>query len=156
MSFTSCSSCAQCCDSHPAYCDGFARENYTGRPGSMTAHHSGEKLWSRFFGHSSFAQYSIVSNASVVNAKDLVHDDQELQLFAPLGCGFQTGMGAIQNTASASSADTVMILGLGAVGMGALMVKYTFSESPLCLSVKLTLSIRADREDPKLQRNCCR
>ncbi|KAE8135285.1 hypothetical protein BDV38DRAFT_252936 [Aspergillus pseudotamarii] len=45
----------------------------------------------------------------------------ELKLFAPLGCGFQTGMGAILNTSNAGPDDIVMILGLGAVGMGALM-----------------------------------
>jgi len=45
----------------------------------------------QFFGQSSFANLSIVRECSVVNAKELVHDKKELQLFAPLGCGIQTG-----------------------------------------------------------------
>lgn len=89
----------------------------------MSVHDSSEQLWSRFFGQSSFAQYSIVSEASGINARELLHDDRELELFSPLGCGFQTGMGVIQNTTRAGPADAVMILGLGAVGMGALMVR---------------------------------
>jgi Zn-dependent alcohol dehydrogenase len=63
-----------------------------------------------------------------VKVKELLHHDDELKLFSPLGCGFQTGMGAIQNIASAGLDDIVMIQGLGAVGMGALMVRVTFCQ----------------------------
>jgi Zn-dependent alcohol dehydrogenase len=88
----------------------------------MSIHGTGEDVFSKFFGQSSFARHSIVSEASVVNVKDLLHNHDELKLFAPLGCGFQTGMGAILNYSDAGPEGTVMILGLGAVGMGALMV----------------------------------
>ncbi|THC92794.1 hypothetical protein EYZ11_007723 [Aspergillus tanneri] len=108
-------------DSHPAYCETFAQQNYLGCQGSMTVQKTGEVVWSRFFGQSSFAQVSVVSEASVVNARELLHQAHELDLFAPLGCGFQTGMGAVQNIACAGPNDVVMILGLGAVGLGALM-----------------------------------
>jgi Zn-dependent alcohol dehydrogenase len=83
-----------------------------------------EEVWSQFFGQSSFAQYSTVKEASVVNAKDLIRDISELKLFAPLGCGFQTGSGAILNITQAGPDDVVMITGLGAVGMGALLVSW--------------------------------
>lgn len=121
LSFYSCSSCSQCQSSHPAYCDAFAKENYVGHQRLNTVLPNGEQLWSGFFGQSSFAQHSIVRKASLVNARELLHED-ELKLFAALGCGFQTGMGAIQNTTAAMPADIVMVIGLGAVGMGALMV----------------------------------
>ncbi|KAJ5903090.1 Alcohol dehydrogenase superfamily zinc-type [Penicillium tannophilum] len=121
LSFHACSSCEQCKNGHPAYCNSFAQENYAGRGQLMSVRESGEGLWTRFFGQSSFAHYSVVSEASIVNAKELVRHDHELELFAPLGCGFQTGMGAVQNIAMAGTAETVMIIGLGAVGMGALM-----------------------------------
>jgi Zn-dependent alcohol dehydrogenase len=88
----------------------------------MSINGSGEDVWSRFFGQSSFARHSVVSEASVVNVKNLLRDENELKLFAPLGCGFQTGMGAILNYSNAGPDNAVMILGLGAVGMGALMV----------------------------------
>jgi Zn-dependent alcohol dehydrogenase len=134
LSFHACSSCEQCKDGHPAYCDEFAQENYVGRERSMSVRKTGEGVWTRFFGQSSCAQYNIVSEASVVNAKDLLCHDRELELFAPLGCGFQTGMGAIQNIAVAGISDTVMIIGMGAVGMGALMVRFSvFPFQPLKL-----------------------
>lgn len=122
LSFYSCTSCWQCENSHPAYCKAFAQENYVGRQQFVSSHDSIELLWSSFFGQSSFAQYTNVRRSSIVKVKELLHNDHELQLFAPLGCGFQTGMGAIRNVTRAGPEDIVMILGLGAVGMGALMV----------------------------------
>ena len=49
------------------------------------------EMGGRFFGQSSFANFSVVSEKSVVNANNLIKSKEELQLFAPLGCGIQTG-----------------------------------------------------------------
>ena len=68
-----------------------------------------------FFGQSSFANVSIVKQCSVVNAKGLVKDKKELQLFAPLACGIQTGSGTVINCAQATPKDVVCIMGLGGV-----------------------------------------
>ncbi|KAF7621470.1 hypothetical protein AFLA_011771 [Aspergillus flavus NRRL3357] len=121
LSYYSCSSCASCQSAHPAYCEAFAGENYVGRQGGMKISKNGEEPWSKYFGQSSFARHSLASEISVVNVKDMIKSEDELKLFAPLGCGFQTGMGAILNSSNAGPDDVVMILGLGAVGMGALM-----------------------------------
>jgi Zn-dependent alcohol dehydrogenase len=67
-----------------------------------------------FFGQSSFANFSIVKQISLVNVKGLVKDKRELQLFAPLGCGIQTGAGTVLN-------DVICIMGLGGVGLAAIM-----------------------------------
>lgn len=123
LSFYSCSSCWQCKNSHPAYCTSFAQANYVGEQQFVSARDRAELLGSSFFGQSSFAEYTIVKYSSIVKVKELLHHDEELKLFSPLGCGFQTGMGAIQNITSAGPDDIVMIQGLGAVGMGALMVR---------------------------------
>ncbi|KAJ5813759.1 alcohol dehydrogenase [Penicillium pulvis] len=120
LSFSSCSACIQCQESHPAYCDTFAYRNYVGHDKSMSMDPE-KKIWSQFFGQSSFAKHSIVNKSSVVNAKDLINDLDELKLFAPLGCGFQTGMGVIQNITMAMPNDTVLVTGLGAVGMGSVL-----------------------------------
>lgn len=123
LSFYACGACEQCRDKHPSYCDSFATENYIGRTGHVTCTGGeGEEVHARFFGQSSFARYSVVDRASVVNAKPLIKDESELSLFAPLGCGFQTGMGAIENVARPGLDDAVVVLGLGSVGVAALMV----------------------------------
>jgi hypothetical protein len=59
---------------------------------------------------------------SLVNLKDIVKDKENLELFASLGCGFKTGTRTITNLAAATEADEVAILGLGGVGLAAIMV----------------------------------
>lgn len=53
--------------------------------------------------------------------KDLVKDKKDLQLFAPLGCGIQTGSGTVINAAQATEKDVILIMGLGGVGLSAVM-----------------------------------
>ncbi|KAL4808181.1 chaperonin 10-like protein [Aspergillus unguis] len=131
LSFYSCGKCDHCDAKHPSYCDDFAKENFVGRKGHVTSlstgantegdNKSGEEISARFFGQSSFAKYSIVDKSSIVNAKTLIENEEELRLFAPLGCGFQTGMGAIENIAKPGPDDAVVIIGLGGVGLASLM-----------------------------------
>lgn len=55
----------------------------------------------------------------------LLDDDDDLKMFAPLGCGIQTGAGTITEVAHAKPSDKVAVIGLGAVGQAAVMVCYT-------------------------------
>lgn len=75
----------------------------------------------RFFGQSSFARHTIVSSKSVVNVSPLNLSVEELRLLAPLGCGLQTGAGTVQNVAKAGPQDFIAIIGLGGVGLAAVM-----------------------------------
>lgn len=47
--------------------------------------------------------------------------NEELKLFAPLGCGLLTGAGAAVNVGGVKSSDEVVVIGVGGVGLGALM-----------------------------------
>lgn len=126
LSFASCSSCQICTSGHPSHCVKAMELCFLGKkifspasssaPSTVTAEIQGS-----FFGQSSFASLSVVSESSVVNAKDLIKTPEELQLFAPLGCGIQTGSGAIYNVAECSPTDTVAIMGVGGVGLSGIM-----------------------------------
>lgn len=94
----------------------------------MKTQNGQEDIWGRFFGQSSFARFTVVAESSVVNIRDFLRSEDELRIFAPLGCGFQTGMGAVENIAVAGPNDTILIVGMGAVGLGALMVCFNMSE----------------------------
>ncbi|KAL4933837.1 uncharacterized protein BDV17DRAFT_286645 [Aspergillus undulatus] len=119
LSYYSCSICAQCKSSKPSFCTPFNKENHVGRKrSSMAIKENKEEIWSRFFGQSSFAEYTLVAEASVLKLTGLLESDEELNLFAPLGCG---GMGALAKVADAGTDDVVLVLGVGAVGMAALM-----------------------------------
>lgn len=61
---------------------------------------------------------------SVVNVTGLVKDREELKLLAPLGCGVQTGSGTVLRVAKATKEDSVAVLGLGGVGLSAVMVSH--------------------------------
>jgi Zn-dependent alcohol dehydrogenase len=82
-------------------------------------------LGGQYFGQSSFARLTVVNISSVVKVSELL-SPEELSKFAPFGCGFQTGAGAIVNIAKAVPQDTVAVYGCGGVGLAAIMV----SDSP--------------------------
>ncbi|TVY42567.1 Aryl-alcohol dehydrogenase [Lachnellula subtilissima] len=120
LSFQSCSICKNCKANHPSYCQQFQAMNLGGEQGvfEMT---SGSKASGAFFGQSSFSSYAIVKESSTVKVTELVNNEEELKLFAPMGCGFQTGIGTVENLTAAGSQDTIVIIGLGGVGLTAIM-----------------------------------
>ncbi|KAJ0423303.1 chaperonin 10-like protein [Aspergillus carlsbadensis] len=135
MSFSACKSCEPCARGHPAHCFNFnainfevVPENFVFRvPISESQSTQAQKdssapdIYGKFFGQSSFASVSIVQEDSIVNVSGLVSSREDLALLSPLGCGIQTGSGAIINAASASSKDRVVVIGLGGVGLSAVM-----------------------------------
>lgn len=80
-----------------------------------------------FFGQSSFASTSLVRQCCIVNVTGLVRDREELKMLAPLGCGLQTGAGTVLRVAKATGEDSVAVLGLGGVGLAAVMVSHARS-----------------------------
>lgn len=123
LSFAFCKSCASCTAGYHSHCNTFNDMNFGTQPNVFGAKDdaSNPTIPGAFFGQSSFASLSIVRECSVVNASSLVSSKQELQLLAPLGCGVQTGAGSVINAAQASEKDIVCVLGLGGVGLSAIM-----------------------------------
>lgn len=120
LSYTYCGSCDLCTDDIPTYCQKFAEENIACLD-KVWKGEQGHEVGGKFFGQSSFASLSMVDEKSVVNVKGLVDDDEMLKKCSPLGCGLMTGSGAVVNTAAAKPSDVVLVTGLGAVGLGAIM-----------------------------------
>ncbi|KAM3520639.1 hypothetical protein NHJ13051_002760 [Beauveria bassiana] len=75
----------------------------------------------RFFGQSSLARHSVVSDKCVINVSGLGLSKDDLKLLAPLGCGLQTGSGTIVNVAKAGPGDYVTVAGMGGVGLAAVI-----------------------------------
>lgn len=69
-------------------------------------------------GVSAFATHAVVSRTSVVP----VPSDVPPEIAALLGCAVLTGGGAVRNVAQPMPGDTVAVVGLGGVGMAALLV----------------------------------
>ncbi|MFC5213683.1 NAD(P)-dependent alcohol dehydrogenase [Streptomyces coerulescens] len=120
LSFTSCGGCRDCRGGHPAYCASWLPLNLIGgrrADGTGTVSRAGEELGGHFFGQSSFAERALADERSLVK----VDPDVPLASIAPLGCGVQTGVGAVWNVLKPVTGGTVVVLGAGAVGLSAVM-----------------------------------
>ncbi|PNS14604.1 hypothetical protein CAC42_2661 [Sphaceloma murrayae] len=120
MSYSYCSDCEQCKSGHVPYCEKILPLNFGGERAdgsSALSATDGGKLYGHFFGQSCFAQLAVVHKSSLVK----VPQDVPLSLFAPLGCGVQTGAGAILNSLNVQPGSTVAVFGVGSVGLSAIM-----------------------------------
>jgi NAD(P)H-dependent FMN reductase len=92
---------------------------FTGtRPdGSPRARQNGRPVRAPFFGQSSFATHSLVTERNIVP----VPADAPLRYLAGFTCGVQTGAGAILNAMPVRPGSRVAIWGAGAVGLAAVM-----------------------------------
>jgi aryl-alcohol dehydrogenase len=114
-----CGKCEQCVLGKTPYCDQVVPVTFTGtRPdGTPRAYSNGRPVRASFFGQSSFATHSLVTERNIVP----VPRDAPLRYLAGFTCGVQTGAGAILNAMPVNSASRVAIWGTGAVGLAAVM-----------------------------------
>ncbi|KAJ8119046.1 hypothetical protein OPT61_g95 [Boeremia exigua] len=122
LSFDYCSKddCRGCEDDTPGYCNEFHVRNLFNEADVYQVD-NGKSAGGLFFGQSSFSSTALVKGTSVVNVEQLVKDEEELKLFAPMGCGYQTGAAAVTELANVGKKDAVVVYGLGGVGMSAVM-----------------------------------
>ena len=119
LSYNSCGLCASCMSGAPGYCADFGAYNFGGRrpDGSSALRAGDEVVSSHFFGQSSFASHAVVAARSVVK----VPTDVPLEILGPLGCGIQTGAGAVLNSLDPPAGSSIAIFGAGAVGDAAIL-----------------------------------
>jgi aryl-alcohol dehydrogenase len=119
ISFNSCQECPQCAKGQPAYCHAFLEYNFGGvrADGSSGLASAGTKLGANFFGQSSLATHALAHERNVVK----LPPGTPVELVGPLGCGIQTGAGAVMNSLDVQPGSTVVVAGAGAVGLSAVM-----------------------------------
>jgi aryl-alcohol dehydrogenase len=121
LTVASCGVCRNCRSGHPSYCLDSYAQNFAGGRGFGTdtslTDADGHEINSHFFGQSSFATHVNAARRSVVK----VRDDVPLELLGPLGCGVQTGAGAVLNVLRPGPGDSIAVFGTGAVGMSAIL-----------------------------------
>ncbi|MDR5733915.1 NAD(P)-dependent alcohol dehydrogenase [Caballeronia sp. LZ025] len=119
MHYDSCGACPSCIEHAPAYCHHFFKFNFSGLRGDGTAtlQASHSPAFANFFGQSSFANFSLCRERNVVK----VAHDLPLDVLAPIGCGIQTGAGAVLNALKVKVGDSLAVFGAGSVGLAAVM-----------------------------------
>jgi aryl-alcohol dehydrogenase len=117
LSFRSCRACANCRRGLVGYCDDTLMLNYMGfrMDGSTTLFRESGPVYGSFFGQSSLAGHAIAYADNCV----VVDPTIDLSLLAPFGCGFQTGAGTVLNLLQPAADDSLVVYGVGAVGLAA-------------------------------------
>lgn len=114
-----CGDCAGCATGGRLPCERGSAANNAGTllGGAERIHRAGQPVF-HHLGVSAFASHAVVNQASVVR----VDPDVPAEVAALLGCAVLTGGGAVINAARPEAGDTVIIVGLGGVGMAAAIV----------------------------------
>ena len=119
LGFSSCGHCPRCDEHLPSYCREFVPRNYAGvrLDGTSPISRDGAPVTAVFFGQSSFASHAIADRRNVVK----VDAGDDLAIMGPLGCGLQTGAGAILRSLDCPAGSTLAVFGGGPVGLAAVM-----------------------------------
>ncbi|MDR2147581.1 MAG: NAD(P)-dependent alcohol dehydrogenase [Tannerella sp.] len=120
MSFPSCGHCEYCQKDHPYACDNLNTLFFDGtyNDGTKRFSQDGTDI-SSFFGQGSFADHVIIDARNAVKAD--VDSDEDLANLCSLGCGVQTGAGAVLNWIKPEKGASMVVFGCGGVGMSAIM-----------------------------------
>ncbi|MBV8664133.1 MAG: zinc-dependent alcohol dehydrogenase family protein [Hyphomicrobiales bacterium] len=114
----SCGHCSPCMEGRPALCEPGAQHNTAGdllTDGRRLRR--GDTVVNHHLGVSGFAEYATVSRYSLVK----VGDEEPLDIAALMGCAVLTGAGAVFNTGDVHPGGTCAVVGLGGVGLAALL-----------------------------------
>ncbi len=152
----SCGHCSPCAEGRPALCEpgGAANGQGTLLSGARRLRWHGEPVH-HHIGVSAFAERAVLSRRSLVR----IDKDIPFEIAALFGCAVLTGVGAVINTAGVRAGESVAIVGLGGVGLAALMgaraagaarvVALDLSPEKLALARELGATDAFDAADPQ-------
>ncbi len=121
LSYRSCGECINCKRDEPSHCINILASNFAGvrSDGSTSLSQGGNVVHGFFFGQSSFSEYAIAHASNTVKVPEGV--TVPLETLGPLGCGIQTGAGAVINSLNIKPGSSLIVFGCGSVGMAAIM-----------------------------------
>ena len=151
----SCGHCLPCAEGRPALCEPGAAANGAGTllGGGMRLRYKGQPV-NHHLGVSAFADRAVVSRRSLVR----IDKDLPFEQAALFGCAVLTGVGAVVNTAQVKAGQSVAIVGLGGVGLAALLgakaagaahiVAADLVAEKRALAIELGATLAIDPRDP--------
>lgn len=119
MSYGFCGKCPACMEGQYFRCRHAMQANFgcCRMDGSTPLSNEAGPVHGHFFAQSSFSTYTLAEEKTAVK----VPNDLPLELLGPLGCGLQTGSGAVINTLAPKVGSSIVVFGCGAVGLSAVM-----------------------------------
>ncbi len=141
LSYAHCGACDNCTAGLPQHCRDFGALNLVGArvDGSSPLSRDGEPVLGAWFGQSSWADHAVVAEQNAVK----VDADLPLELLGPLGCGIQTGAGAVFNTLAPRPGSSIAVFAVGSVGLAAVLAAVVAE----CATI-----IAVDIDDARLER----
>ncbi len=156
----SCGHCEPCATGRPALCEPGAAAGVAGTLLSGARRlHKGKEAINHQVGVSCFAEFAVASRRSLVK----IDRSLPLEVAALFGCAVITGAGAVFNAAKVPPGATVGIVGLGGVGLSAMLAAVHLGAArvvavdPLARKLALARQLGAtdafDASDPKVVEN---
>src|SRR5438876_2230645 len=144
LSFPWCGECEPCRGKKPSYCvHGRALKSSGKRAdGSTPMSRDGAPVYSCFFQQSSFATFAVTPAKDAVK----IRADAPIELLGPLGCGLQTGAGAVLNVMQPRAGQGIAIYGVGGVGLAGLMAAKVAGCDPIIAVDRLPGRLALARE----------
>ncbi|MDA9948556.1 zinc-binding dehydrogenase [Paracoccaceae bacterium] len=114
----SCGHCEMCAVGRPALCEPATMTNAEAVLGDGTTrlHKNGQRIH-HHSGVAGFAEYAVMSKDALIKIDKSIPFEHA----ALFGCGVVTGVGALLNTAGVKPGEHVAVVGLGGVGLSALL-----------------------------------
>lgn len=142
-----CEQCEMCAEDGRLPCSVGSTANNAGEllGGRVLLHRDGEtgrEEVKHHLGVSGFASHVVVNRASAVP----VGNDVPPDVAAVLGCAVLTGGGAVLNAADPQDGDSVMVVGLGGVGMAALLTAISLGKGDVIAVDAVPAKLDAARE----------
>ena len=122
----SCGHCAPCSHERPALCEPGLKANVAGTLLSGARRFRDGRI-NHHLGVSGFADYAVVARESCVR----IDRSLPFDIAAIFGCAVITGVGTVFNTLRVGQGDSVAVVGLGGVGLAALLGARRAGASPL-------------------------
>ena len=122
-----CGRCGPCLAGRPVLCEPAMRANAAGTLlcGERRLHHGGPV--NHHLGVSAFSEHAVVAQESCVRIPAALPFDQA----AVFGCAVITGVGSVVNAAAMPRGASALVVGLGGVGLAALLGARRLDASPL-------------------------
>jgi alcohol dehydrogenase len=152
----SCGHCVPCASGRPALCEPGLASNTAGTllRGGRRLHDTRGEL-NHHLGVSGFAEHATLARNSLVR----VDADLPFAEAALFGCAVMTGVGAVVNTAAMTAGASVAVIGLGGVGLAAVLgaramqaeqiVAVDLNPAKLAVAAQLGATATVEADDPQ-------
>jgi S-(hydroxymethyl)glutathione dehydrogenase / alcohol dehydrogenase len=105
--------------------------------GTTRFSHKGQPIY-HYMGCSTFSNFTVLPEIAVAK----IREDAPFQTSCYIGCGVTTGVGAVVNTAKVQVGETVVVFGLGGIGLNVIQGARLAGAS-----IIIGIDINPDRED---------